>query len=74
MCALRVSASFTVIIQQIHSLRAKGVKLSHFSKAVGFGISAFRKSSGRSCTTPPVIFFVVIGLYYRGLLYFSYDF
>src|SRR5690606_15604270 len=48
-----VSSSLGLITQQIHSLRASGVKLVHFSTAL---LSAFRadpKSLGSSCTVPP---------------------
>src|SRR3984957_15722718 len=54
---LRVSAFLADSIQQIHSLRASGVISSHAVKACGSHPSAFFKSAGSSCTTPPEIFF-----------------
>ena len=59
-----VSCFLTVIVQQIHSFRASGVKSSHFSKTDSSDARAFFKSSGISCATPPVIFFFAIRLYY----------
>ena len=54
-CSSRVSGDFTEMAQQIHSLRASGVKVSHFAKALGSDRRALRRSSGRSCATPPEI-------------------
>jgi hypothetical protein len=59
MCSSRVAESFTEIIQHIHSLRAKGVKLSHIASACGMDIKTFRKSRGVLCTVPCEIFFVI---------------
>jgi hypothetical protein len=53
---LLVSAFLADSIQQIHSLRAKGVMSSHAVNACGEYVSAFFKSAGTSCTTPPEIF------------------
>ena len=40
-------------IQQINSLRVKGVMPTHATSAAAFAPSACRKSAERSCTTPP---------------------
>src|SRR3989344_3888284 len=48
---LRVSCFFTDTTQQIHSLRARGVRSSHIVNALGVEIRALRKSSGTLCTT-----------------------
>ena len=54
---LLVSAFLADSIQHIHSLRASGVISSHAVNACGSDVSAFFKSAGTSCTTPPEIFF-----------------
>lgn len=56
----------TVIVQQIHSLRANGVRLFHTPTAAGVEASAFFKSTGIWCTVPPGIAFlaIVITLHY----------
>lgn len=66
-CSSRVFCCLTVTVQQIHSLRASGVRLSHFSNAALLAIKAFRRSAGISCATPPEISLavvVVINIYY----------
>src|SRR2546427_8767125 len=52
-CCLLVSGCFTEIAQQIHSLRARGVRSSHEALASASAARVFRKSSGKSWTTPP---------------------
>lgn len=59
-CSARVFSCFTIVVQQIHSLRASGVSLFHFSNSSGLVRNAFFKSSGTSCTTPSSIAMVVI--------------
>ena len=54
-CSRRVSDAFTDITQQIHSLRASGVRVSQVAKAFGSDRRALRRSSGRSCATPAEI-------------------
>jgi hypothetical protein len=60
-CCCLVSSFLTEIVQQIHSLRARGVMFSHAARASASDASAFRRSAGRLCTTPPEIRAVVIG-------------
>ena|SRR3989338_3130978 len=55
-----VSTFLPDITQQIHSLRASGVILSHTIRTAGVEIRAFRKSSGNLCTVPVAISFLVI--------------
>src|SRR3989440_12128267 len=59
-CCLLVSGFFTEIAQQIHSLRARGVRSSHEALASASAARVFRKSSGKSWTTPPEISLLVI--------------
>ena len=54
-----VSAFLADSIQQIHSLRARGVMSSHVSSAFTSEVSAFFRSAGRSWTTPPEISFAL---------------
>jgi len=65
-CWRLVSSFFTEMVQQIHSLRASGVRSSQAVNAFASDARAFRRSAGRSCTTPWEIRLVVIGLS-RGL-------
>ena len=60
MCCLLVSGFLTEITQQIHSLRASGVMSSHFARATGSEIRTFRKSSGKLCTAPGEIAFLLM--------------
>ena len=60
MCCLLVSAFFTEITQQIHSLRASGVISSHFARAAESEMRTFRKSAGTLCTAPGEIPFLVM--------------
>jgi hypothetical protein len=59
-CCLLVAGFFTEIAQQIHSLRARGVRSSHEARASASEARVFRKSSGNAWTTPPEIAFLVI--------------
>src|SRR5438874_13218682 len=53
MCWLLVSAFFGQSTQQIHSLRARGVRSSHAARAFGVAIKTPLKSIGTVWTTPP---------------------
>lgn len=55
MWSWRVSGFLQVILQQIHSLRARGVKSSQRSRADSSATRALRKSDGTVCTTPVAI-------------------
>src|SRR5882672_5951502 len=55
MCWLLVSAFFGPSTQQIHSLRARGVRSSHAARTLGLAIRTRLKSTGTACTTPPEI-------------------
>src|SRR5206468_13045024 len=55
MCWLLVSAFFGPSTQQIHSLRARGVRSSHAARTFGLAIRTRLKSTGTVCTTPPEI-------------------
>src|SRR6184192_396496 len=52
-CWLLVSAFFGQSTQQIHSLRARGVRSSHAARAFGVAIKTPLKSIGTVWTTPP---------------------
>ena len=54
-CCRLVSSFLTEMVQQIHSLRASGVMSSQAASAFASNASAFRRSAGRLCTTPPEI-------------------
>src|SRR5207237_2100980 len=54
-CWLLVSALFGQSTQQIHSLRARGVRSSHAARTLGLAIRTPLKSTGTVCTTPPEI-------------------
>ena len=58
-CSRRVSGFLTEMTQQIHSLRASGVRSFHTVRAIGSDVRAFRKSAGSSCATPPEILLVI---------------
>jgi hypothetical protein len=64
-CCRLVSSFLTEMVQQIHSLRASGVMSSQTASAFASDASAFRRSAGRSCTTPPEIRTLVIVLSHR---------
>src|SRR5437870_8360657 len=53
MCCLLVSAFFGQSTQQIHSLRARGVRSCHAARTFGLAIRTRLKSTGMVCTTPP---------------------
>jgi hypothetical protein len=57
MWSARVSDLLGEIVQQIHSLRAKGVISSQAARALRSAVKAFRKSAGNSCATPSEIVF-----------------
>src|SRR5579885_1272956 len=59
-CCPLVSGFFTEIVQQIHSLRARGVRSSHKALASASEARVFRKSSGNSWTTPPEMSLLVL--------------
>src|SRR5690242_14322319 len=59
-CSCLVSSFLTKVTQQIHSLRASGVRSSHIASAALSDVSAFRKSAGNSCTTPAEIVLVIL--------------
>jgi hypothetical protein len=61
-CCRLVSSFLTEVVQQIHSLRASGVMSSQAASAFVSDASAFRRSAGRLCTTPPEIRTVVMEL------------
>jgi hypothetical protein len=61
-CCLLVSSFLTEMVQQIHSFRASGVMSSQAASAFESDASAFWRSAGRLCTTPPEIRMVVIEL------------
>lgn len=69
MCCLRVSGFLTEITQQIHSLRASGVISSHFARATGSEIRAFRKSAGTWCTGPGEIAFLLMNFILHRLMW-----
>src|SRR5215475_487203 len=65
-CCFLVSGFLTESVQQIHSLRARGVRSSHIASASVSEARVFRKSSGNSWTTPPEIsLFVICLCYYK---------
>jgi len=72
-CCRLVSSFLTEMVQQIHSLRASGVMSSHATRALESDASAFRRSAGRLCTTPPEIRTVAIGVF-RMMSAFAHDF
>lgn len=70
-CCLLVAGCFTEIAQQIHSLRARGVRSSHAASASASEARVVRKSSGNSWTTPPEISLLVLVIrlsYYKRAL------
>jgi len=52
MCWLLVSAFFGHSTQQIHSLRASGVRSSHAARTFGLAVKTRLKSIGTVWTTP----------------------
>lgn len=74
-CSSLVFCCFTVTVQQIHSLRANGVKLSHTVNALELAASASFRSFGNLCATPPAILFCFMFQFYpslKTLLYFNH--
>lgn len=63
-CSFRVSSFFTKVTQQIHSLRARGVRSSHAVCAALSDERAFRTSVGTSCTVPLEMVGLLISLLY----------
>src|SRR6266851_3045838 len=59
-CCFLVSGFFTEIAQQIHSLRARGVRSSHTASASASEARVCRKSSGNSWTPPPEMSLLII--------------
>lgn len=55
------------MLQQIHSLRASGVRLCQTPSAVGAEVSSFRRSAGILCAVPPAISFVIMNSVYLRL-------
>src|SRR6266567_2290580 len=53
MCWLLVTAFFGRSTQQIHSLRARGVRSCHAARTFGLALRTRLKSTGTVCTTPP---------------------
>src|SRR5713226_2918742 len=53
MCWLLVSSFFGQSTQQIHSLRARGVRSCHAARAFGVAIKTRLRSTGTVWTTPP---------------------
>lgn len=60
----RVAACLTVVAQQIHSLRARGVISFQAFNAAGRAVKACFKPAGSLCTVPPGICLVFIQPYY----------
>lgn len=58
-CSSLVSCFFTMVTQQIHSLRAKSVRWFHFSSTSGFEFKIFFKSSGSSWRKSLVISWLI---------------
>ena len=55
----RVAVVFTLMVQHIHSLRARGVISSQAANALGLAASDFRKSAGNLCAVPSGIILVI---------------
>ena len=62
-CSFLVSSFLTKVTQQIHSLRARGVRSSHIASAALSEVRAFRKSMGNWCTTPAEIVLLISWFY-----------
>jgi len=68
-CSSRVLCCLTDIVQQIHSLRARGVRLCQAVRAAGEARSAFLRSAGMLCTVPPASsVLAILSWYMRGYL------
>ncbi len=59
MCSFLVSSFLTKVTQHIHSLRARGVRPSHFDSDALSEIRALLKSGGTLCAVPFEILFVI---------------
>lgn len=70
-----VSAVFTASTQQIHSLRASGVRLSHRPTAFVSASKAFLRSDGMACATPAESFLLAIKIFFNTVkrAYFPLD-
>lgn len=66
-CSLRVSAFLTDTLQQIHSLRASGVRLFHAAATDAERVSAVRISGGMRCATPEASFIFIVLVYQNHL-------
>src|SRR4030065_2540272 len=64
-CSFLVSSFLTKVTQQIHSLRARGVRPSHIARACGSEVKASRRSAGILWTVPAAIFFVFVVTFSR---------
>src|SRR5947209_6150056 len=71
-CFSLVASCFTLITQQIHSLRARGVMSSHKAKTLGSKDKAFFKSGGSVWTVPEEIFLADVRILFD--CYFSKEF
>src|SRR3989339_2056301 len=60
-----VFCCLTKVTQQIHSLRARGVRSFHSARALSSEAGAFCRSSGILCTVPSEIAFLVMRLFYQ---------
>jgi hypothetical protein len=72
-CAFRVSGFLTEMVQQIHSLRARGVSSFHAVRTFSEDRIAVCKSVGTVCTTPPAIV-LAIGIFYQTVPTQRYEF
>src|SRR3989344_3828302 len=62
-CSFLVSSFLTSVTQQIHSLRARGVRSSHKASTALSEVRAFPKSTGILCTTPEGIALFILLFY-----------
>lgn len=65
MWSSRVSCFFTIVTQQIHSFRARGVRAFHFSRTSARSSNTDSRSSGTSCTTHVAISVLIVMVMYR---------
>ncbi len=72
-CSVRVSAFFTIVTQQIHSLRARGVRVFHVSRTSWCAISTSRISSGMSWKVSPSMseVFLIVDYCSRSKIWYS---
>ena len=64
-CSSLVFCCLTVIVQQIHSFRANGVRLCQANSAGGEEVRAFFRSAGILCDGPLFCSSLIIGLLYQ---------